>query len=359
MAYRGMNGWFATVALVVGVGWPAGPVAAQCGGTCAQLPQAQGAIISWWPLDGNASDIVGGNSGSVTGGSFQAGEVCSAFKSITFTNRVRVPPNLNLNVATFTVEGWVRLDALNPFNPIVVWKGSSAANVSTSFGLGALGSGSTVSGHPPRTLWGLISDGGSWQVVYATQPLTIGAFTHVALTADGSHLCLYVNGVQQQSICPSYTLTPQKTSSELVIGALNNNQNQWNGLIDELTLYNRALTANEINSIHAAGSAGKCRCTDVAHYYLQQQLAANATIAAQQAQIASLQSRLNACYTQSAALDAAVSADGATPDAVFQRLFAQPNLAIPVATPIDQMFSEDVDGFPPRLTIRPSARRPD
>jgi hypothetical protein len=286
-----MIGWLAALAMIGGAVWPVGEVAAQaCTGICAQLPLG---AISWWPLDSDGSDIIGGNSGTPAGvgGTFQVGEVCSAFKSGGFTGRIRVPHAASLNVTTFTVEGWVRLDSpLNFFNEPVVWKGNlSGTNITTSFALGTTG---TIGGsNPPGTVFGLISNGVGWQVVYATSPLVFGAFTHVALTASGSNLCLYVNGVMQS--CPSQTLTPQATVNDLVIGALNNPSNRWNGLIDELTLYNRALQPKEILLIHGAGNAGKCRCTGLAHQLQQQLAAANATIAAQQAEIGSLQSQLN------------------------------------------------------------------
>ena len=32
-----------------------------------------------------------------------------------------------------------------------------------------------------------------------------------------------------------------------------------NGQLDEVSLYNRALTTTEINAIYAAGAAGKCK----------------------------------------------------------------------------------------------------
>src|SRR5262249_35354943 len=34
----------------------------------------------------------------------------------------------------------------------------------------------------------------------------------------------------------------------------------FNGLIDEVSIYSRALSASEIQAIFAAGSAGKCKC---------------------------------------------------------------------------------------------------
>ena len=50
-------------------------------------PQTQGAscypppsgLISWWPAEGNANDLVGGNNGVTTNISFSAGEAGGAF----------------------------------------------------------------------------------------------------------------------------------------------------------------------------------------------------------------------------------------------------------------------------------------
>jgi Concanavalin A-like lectin/glucanases superfamily len=66
-----------------------------------------------------------------------------------------------------------------------------------------------------------------------------------------------VNGVE---VTNTAAVTPIPTSTEnLGIGrhALFTTRN-FDGLIDEVSIYNRALSAGEIATIHAAGSAGKC-----------------------------------------------------------------------------------------------------
>src|SRR5206468_1010895 len=66
------------------------------------------------------------------------------------------------------------------------------------------------------------------------------------------------NAATQQNLG---TFTPQ-TSSHFYIGYRSSGTaagNKFNGIIDELSLYNRALNGSEIQSIFAAGSAGKCK----------------------------------------------------------------------------------------------------
>src|SRR4051794_34155271 len=61
----------------------------------------------------------------------------------------------------------------------------------------------------------------------------------------------------------SSTAAPRSTTTatDLTIGALNANgvSQFFNGLIDEMTIYNQALSAAQIQNIYDAGSAGKCK----------------------------------------------------------------------------------------------------
>src|SRR5690348_9011369 len=71
----------------------------------------QAGLVSWWPGEGNASDIIGANSGvSVGGVSFAPGEVGRAFSLDGSTGYIFVPASSSLNVGSstgFTIEGWI------------------------------------------------------------------------------------------------------------------------------------------------------------------------------------------------------------------------------------------------------------
>jgi Concanavalin A-like lectin/glucanases superfamily len=92
---------------------------------------------------------------------------------------------------------------------------------------------------------GQVYIGGEQNAVGSTS-LTPSAWTHLAVTYDGATLWLYVNGTLAGSKAVSGAITP--TTEALPIGG-NNIWSEWfQGLIDEVRVYNRALAQAEIQS---------------------------------------------------------------------------------------------------------------
>src|SRR5260221_3354176 len=79
---------------------------------------------------------------------------------------------------------------------------------------------------------------------------------HVAMTYDGASLSLYVNGALDNSLAASGPIVPKAVP--LRIGGTSTGPWFFNGRVDEVSLYNRALSASEVQAIYAAGAAGKC-----------------------------------------------------------------------------------------------------
>jgi len=75
-------------------------------------------------------------------------------------------------------------------------------------------------------------------------PLTIGEWIHAVGINNGGNLSLYLNGVLQTGTQIPYAAAPP----ELYIGwsGLTGSGEYWKGLIDEVRIYSRALSADEI-----------------------------------------------------------------------------------------------------------------
>src|SRR5205807_2136769 len=89
---------------------------------------------------------------------------------------------------------------------------------------------------------------------------TLGVWYHVAYTFDGSTHTLYVDG--QQVASGANTRVPAYDNADFSIGAEIENGSRalyFDGKIDELEIFSRALSASEIQSIFNAGSEGKCK----------------------------------------------------------------------------------------------------
>jgi hypothetical protein len=90
--------------------------------------------------------------------------------------------------------------------------------------------------------------------------VTVGAFQHVAASYDGTSIRLYYNG----TLAKTEVVGPASfnTGDPINIGVENlaaaGNLFQFKGMIDELSVYTRALSDQEIATVFGAGTAGKC-----------------------------------------------------------------------------------------------------
>jgi Concanavalin A-like lectin/glucanases superfamily len=99
---------------------------------------------------------------------------------------------------------------------------------------------------PANRPTGYIRRGGVFSQAGAISPLTLNNWTHVATTYDGATLRFYVNGTQIGSTAATGPI--DASSGVLRIGANSIFGEYFKGLIDEVRIYNRALTAAQITT---------------------------------------------------------------------------------------------------------------
>jgi len=217
------------------------------------------AMVGWWRADSNAKDSAGANDGSIGGGlSFADGEVGKAFSFTGRSNYVNVPASPAIDVGKnngFTAEAWIKpTDQISL--PIFEWSPNGAYG--TLF----------YANHPTTgTLYADLVDSDGFHHIFqsASDALTPDSWQHVALSYDrpSGLATLFVNGnVVAQSTLGSFT---PETSHDLFLGyrlpGAPYGEGAFSGLIDEASLYHRALAPNEIQAIFQAGGQGKCALT--------------------------------------------------------------------------------------------------
>ena len=86
--------------------------------------------------------------------------------------------------------------------------------------------------------------------------ITYGEWTHVAATFNNGALIIYANGVEQKSFSPVGNTIAYKGSNEklLIAGDRDGNVANFNGTIDEVRIWDRALSAEEIKGLYNQGS---------------------------------------------------------------------------------------------------------
>ncbi|NOY71716.1 MAG: hypothetical protein GXP14_04970 [Gammaproteobacteria bacterium] len=97
--------------------------------------------------------------------------------------------------------------------------------------------------------------------LFATTSVTtlqLGQWYHLAGTYDGSSIKLYVNGTLNSSVLKSGNINYSPLPSGLYIGKFqdSNESNEFDGNIDDVRIYNRALSAAEVSALASGTRAG-------------------------------------------------------------------------------------------------------
>src|SRR3972149_2585402 len=215
-------------------------------------------IVSWWPGDGNTQDIVDSNPGTlVNDATFAAGKVGQGFSLDGIDDHIFIGNPNNLKITDdLTIETWVSTnDLIEGQRETVIskWAQVTAPN-GDSYSLILIKNIGIIQAEGAIGVPG-ISDGG-----FRGGNINSNMITHVAMTYDSSsgENKLYVNG---QNVATRIKLGGISTSENNVLIGHEDSflPRPFSGLIDEVTIYNRALSQTEIQGIFDAGSAGKCK----------------------------------------------------------------------------------------------------
>jgi chitodextrinase len=226
---------FGTVALLVGARDARATVGGSMGSLASSGPVAAynfnaGSGTTLADLSGN------GSNGTIAGASWSsAGHSGGALSFDGNADWVTIPDASNLDLTSaMTLEAWVYPSQLGSFWRTIITKEQSNGLV---YGLFANSDSAT-----PAAVTALPAQ----DIVRGSNRLLKSTWTYVAATYDGAALRLYVNGIQAASVAGTGAM-PSSTQP-LRIGG-NSMGSQWfRGRIDDVRVYNRALSASEIQS---------------------------------------------------------------------------------------------------------------
>ena len=206
-------------------------------------------LVSWWPGDGTAQDLVGGNNGTLTNGAvFVPGKVSQAFHFNAIDSAVTVGYAPNLQLQDFTIEAWIQRASAD----ILTLDPAAAYANGEIFGFGR---GGYVFGL--NTNSSIFLSKSEIDEVAASPAVMDTNWHHVAVTKSGSTVTFYVDGAGLPQV--TYNSVFEFSTPAAIAAQGDNLGGSFLGNIDELAIYNRALTAAEIQSIYTVGSLGKCK----------------------------------------------------------------------------------------------------
>jgi hypothetical protein len=223
--------------------------------TCVPPPPG---MVSWWTGDGNANDLIGGNHGTLrNGATFAAGVVGQAFSFDGVDDYVEVTssPTLQFGTGDFTIDFWARI--LDPFVNTQALVTTQATHTDPP-GIVVHSRGISP---PVNTVLFDIADGGNKQTITVPVPTDL-QFHHFAFTRSGTDIKGYVDGVDQTTVLTAAGVANMDSPADLLFGRSGSSSiapQYFAGQLDELEIFNRALSAAEVATLFNAGSAGKCK----------------------------------------------------------------------------------------------------
>lgn len=208
-------------------------------------------MMSWWPAEGNAEDIQNRNDGILQNGTgFASGMVGQGFSLDGTDDFVDVSDSANLKPPLqITVDAWVKGSVLPSIHYFIVAKSGPGGESGYELGI-------TPDGLVRFTV--LAGDAQPFGDAVGVTDVLDGQFHHIAGTYNQLEVHVYVDGVLEGS--DPFSSAMVHSSDPLHIGSRQHSLgNFFNGTIDEVEIFARALSDAEIQSIFDAGSDGKCQ----------------------------------------------------------------------------------------------------
>jgi Concanavalin A-like lectin/glucanases superfamily len=199
-------------------------------------------LIAYFPFDHGIQDSTGNWSNGTLFGpqAWVAGHRDSALYFNGSTNYISYHDVPSLAIGNqLTICAWIRPEVANMWYKIAGKANSGQSDDVWSLGL-------AMNGGVYFGFW----IGGAQYYTNCSQQVALSQWSHFAGTWDGTTIRAYCNGVlQPETVQASGTV--QSSTGPLIIGELANGTYKFHGAIDELMIFNRALSTSEIDSIYA------------------------------------------------------------------------------------------------------------
>ena len=211
-------------------------------------------LVGWWPFNGNANDESGnGNNGTVNGATLSSDRNGNVNESYFFngSSYISVPSNITLNFQgdeSFSISLWINLNGSQNAYAGLVSKMTIEGNPNASGYQFVVGNSSAL-----NVLATEISQSSGGLAYNSNTNLQNGAWKNVICVFNrvNSSLKFYIDGVNDfeiyDAIIPNLDIV---SSAELYFGVERGSNIFFHGNLDDIAIYNRALTQEEITALY-------------------------------------------------------------------------------------------------------------
>jgi flagellin-like protein len=205
------------------------------------LPFSLSNLISWWKLDNNPQDSIGTNHGTVTNAAFNPnGKSGSAGDFTGSASYVKVS-SAAFAAYPATISLWFKANAITPEGGLLWNKMTLVSYDSIYWGL-------QISSSTNKIQY-VYNDGVAryWQ---STTPISTGQWYHLVAVSNSTNSIIYINGTNQGSSVLTWISNTGGTSQPFYISNLGDQGYSFNGLIDDVMIFNKALSPAEVQALY-------------------------------------------------------------------------------------------------------------
>lgn len=200
-------------------------------------------LVAWYPFDDRSGAVLRDrsgkkNHGTISGATWVAGKRGSALSFDGVDEYVQVTHSLSLMPTYVSVSAWMKPVEILPNAKGIVRKGA---------GWGENGYALLYVNGDVR--FGIADAGGEDWIAASSSLVDLDVFCHVVGVYDGTKIYVYVNGVLANS--KTTVITIGSNTYDTHLGDISGyNWSFFHGVIDEVRIYNRALSAAEIKRLY-------------------------------------------------------------------------------------------------------------
>jgi len=222
--------------------------ASDCLGICCSAECTASAtedLISHWSFDNTANDLVGNNHGTVSGATYTQGYLNNALSFDGVNDYVDVG-NFDISGNALTISAWInadRFDHLSSHDARIISKATGTSEGDHYFML------STISSNGDKLRFRLKTNGVTLTLIANSGDLQAGVWTHAVAVYDGVNMILYKDGIEVGRISKSGTIDAN-SNVDVWIGMNPSSELPFDGIIDDVKIFNKALTPSEIQALY-------------------------------------------------------------------------------------------------------------
>ena len=201
------------------------------------------ALVAVWLFDengGNTATDASGNAhdGKIIGAKRVQGKIGRGIEFDGNGNIVEIPHHADFDLTEYTISAWIKTAPTGKWQT-VIGKEPVAGNP-RNYGIFVAGN--------TKLLGVNYTTAGAWKTAFSKTVAADSKWHHVAATFDGKVLRAYFDGVMEGET--KTEIPPDHNTEPVRIGRWGNPRGDfWSGVLDEVAMFNQALTEDEIQDI--------------------------------------------------------------------------------------------------------------